>query len=145
MISHLDSNTLTTDINPDILSGVQSHDRYNICGIAHAHTKRKDDIFMQRWLGQIFTFGVEARELYIDKAHTVLDIFRFAVFDPQQTSISPPLNKTVGPLAWYFVHNHWWILLQIGHGPNFLAQQIFHTKFFWTKFWNPNLGPKVLV
>ena len=35
------------------------HDKYNIRGIAHAHTNRKDKI---------------------DKAHTALDIFRFAVF-----------------------------------------------------------------
>ena len=42
------------------------HDNYNKRGIAHARTNRKDDIFMQR--------------LYIDKAHTALDIFRFAVF-----------------------------------------------------------------
>ena len=43
------------------------HDKYNIRGIAHAHTNRKDEIFMQR-------------QLHIDKAHTALDIFRFAVF-----------------------------------------------------------------
>ena len=30
------------------------HDKYNICGIAHVRTNRKDDIFMQRRLGQIF-------------------------------------------------------------------------------------------
>ena len=35
--------------------------------IANARTNRKDDIFVQR-------------RLYIDEAHTVLDIFRFAVF-----------------------------------------------------------------
>ena len=29
------------------------HDRYNIRGIAHVRTNRKDDIFMQRRLGQI--------------------------------------------------------------------------------------------
>ena len=34
--------------------------------MAHARTNRKDDIFMQR-------------QLYIDQAHMVLDIFRFAV------------------------------------------------------------------
>ena len=43
-----------------MLSGVQTgneipHDRYNIRGIAHAHTNRKDDIFMQRRLWKIFT------------------------------------------------------------------------------------------
>ena len=49
----------TTDIKPDMLSGVQTgngipHDRYNIRGNAHVRTNRKDDIFMQRRLGQIF-------------------------------------------------------------------------------------------
>ena len=49
----------TTDIKLEMLSGVQTgngipHDRYNIRGIAHVRTNRKDDIFMQRRLGQIF-------------------------------------------------------------------------------------------
>ena len=49
---------MTTDVKPDMLSGVQTgngipHDRYNIHGIAHARTNRKDDIFMKRRLGQI--------------------------------------------------------------------------------------------
>ena len=57
MTSHLDSHT-TTDVKPDMLSGDQTgngipHDRYNIRGIAHGRTNRKDDIFMQRRLGQI--------------------------------------------------------------------------------------------
>ena len=52
MTSHLDSHT-TTDVKPDMLSGVQTgngipHDRYNIRGIAHGRTNRKDDILMQR-------------------------------------------------------------------------------------------------
>ena len=47
-------------------NGIQ-HDSYNIRSIAHTRTNKKDDIFMQR-------------RLYIDEAHTVLDIFRFAVF-----------------------------------------------------------------
>ena len=51
MTSHLDSHT-TTDVKPDMLSGVQTgngipHDRYNIRGIAHGRTNRKEDIFMQ--------------------------------------------------------------------------------------------------
>ena len=63
MTSHLDSQ-MTTDVKPDMLSGVQTgngipHDRYNIRGMAHAHTNRKDDIFMQRRLGQIFTCMLE--------------------------------------------------------------------------------------
>ena len=49
MTSHLDSHR-TTDVKPDILSGVPTgngipHDRFNICGIAHVGTNRKDDIF----------------------------------------------------------------------------------------------------
>ena len=47
-----------------MLSGVQTgngtpHDKYNIRGIAHARTNRKDDIFMQRQLVQNFTFTLE--------------------------------------------------------------------------------------
>ena len=67
MTSHLDSHT-TTDVKPEMIPGVYTgngipHDKYNIRGIAHVRTNRKDDIFMQR-------------RLYIDEAHTVLDIFR---------------------------------------------------------------------
>ena len=43
------------------------HDKYNIRCIAHARTNRKGDIFKQR-------------RLFIDKAHTVLGVFRFAFF-----------------------------------------------------------------
>ena len=54
MTFHLNSHR-TTDIKPEMLSGFQtrngtSHDKYNIRGIAHARTNRKDDIFMQRRL-----------------------------------------------------------------------------------------------
>ena len=63
MTSHLDSHT-TTDVKPDMLSDVLPgngipHDRYIIRGIAHVRTNRKDDIFMQRRLGQIFTCILE--------------------------------------------------------------------------------------
>ena len=49
----------TTDIKPEMLSGVQTrngtpHDKFNIRGIAHVRTNRKDDIFMQRRLAQSF-------------------------------------------------------------------------------------------
>ena len=59
MTSHLNSHR-TTDIKPEMLSGVQTgngtpHDKYDIRGIAHAWTNKKDDIFMQRWLVQNFT------------------------------------------------------------------------------------------
>ena len=52
MTSDLDSHT-ATDVKPDMLSGVQTgngipHDGYNIRGIAHVGTNRKDDILMQR-------------------------------------------------------------------------------------------------
>ena len=47
-----------------MLSGVQTrngtpHDKYNIRGIAHVCTNRKDDIFMQRRLVQNCTFILE--------------------------------------------------------------------------------------
>ena len=63
MTSYLDTR-MTTDVNMDMLSGVQTgngipHDRYNICGIAHVRTNRKEDIFMQRRPGQIFTCILE--------------------------------------------------------------------------------------
>ena len=63
MTSQLDSHT-TTDVKPEMLSGVQPgngipHDRYNIRGIAHGRTNRKDHIFMQRRLVQNFTFILE--------------------------------------------------------------------------------------
>ena len=67
MTCHLNSHR-TTDIKPEMLSGVQNENyKYNIRGIYHARTNRKDDIFIQR-------------RLYIDEAHTALDIFRFVVF-----------------------------------------------------------------
>ena len=60
MTSHRDSHTIT-DVKPEIIPGVQTgngmpHDKYNICGIDHVCTNRKDDIFRQRGL-------------YIDKSH----------------------------------------------------------------------------
>ena len=63
MTSHLNSYR-TTDIKPEMLSGVQTrngtpHGKYNIRGIAHARANRKDDIFMQRRLVQIFTYIME--------------------------------------------------------------------------------------
>ena len=63
MTSHLNSRR-TTDIKPEMLSGVLTgngtpHDKYNIRGIAHARTNRKEDIFMQRRLAQIFTCILE--------------------------------------------------------------------------------------
>ena len=71
MTSQRDSHT-KTDVKPEIIPGVQTgngipHDKYNIRGIAHVRTNRKDDIFMQRRL-----------LIDIDIAYTALDIFRFA-------------------------------------------------------------------
>ena len=59
----------TAVVKPKMIPGVQigngiPHDEYNIRGIAHTCTNRKDNIFMQR-------------RLYIDEAHMVLDIFRW--------------------------------------------------------------------
>ena len=61
MTSHRDSHT-TTDVKPEMIPDTGnriSHDKYDVRGIAHACN---DDIFMQR-------------QLYIDQAHTALDIF----------------------------------------------------------------------
>ena len=77
MTSYCDSHT-STDVKPEIMPRVKArngnpHDKYNLRGIAHVRTNRKDEIFMQSWL-------------YIDKAHAALDIFCFAVF----FSLKPP-------------------------------------------------------
>ena len=66
MISHHDSHT-ATDVKPEVIPGVQTgngipNDKYDVRGINHARTDRKDDMLMQR-------------RLYIDKAHKALDIF----------------------------------------------------------------------
>ena len=88
MTTHLASQT-TTDVKPDILSGVQTgngipHDRYNIHDIAHVRTNRKDDIFMQRRLGEIFIFILEWGKglvkkwtLYPARAYTTLVLLVF--------------------------------------------------------------------
>ena len=94
MTSHLNSHR-TTDINPEMLSGVQTgngtpHDKYNIRGIVHVHTNRKDKIFMQR-------------RLYIDEAHTALDIFRFAVFFCGQLIVWMVGMCKVIFLSWYTI------------------------------------------
>ena len=62
MTSHFNSPE-TTDINLEILSGVQTgngipHHEYNIRGIAHMLLYRKDKIFMQRRLLQSFTYVI---------------------------------------------------------------------------------------
>ena len=67
MTSHLNSHR-TTDIKPEMISGVQTgngttHDKYNIRGITHASTSRKDDFFMQSWLVENFPFILETCSL----------------------------------------------------------------------------------
>ena len=63
MTSHSDSHTIT-DIKPEIIPGGQTgngipHDKYNIRGIAHVCTNRKDNIFMQGRLVQSFKYILE--------------------------------------------------------------------------------------
>ena len=63
MTSHLNSHR-STDIKPEMLSDVQTgngtpYDKYDIRGIAHVRTNRKDDIFMQIRIGQILTYILE--------------------------------------------------------------------------------------
>ena len=71
MTSHRDSHT-TTDVKPEMIPSVYTgnwipHDKYDVHGIAHARTDRKDNIFMQR-------------RLYIDKTQTALNIFPTTTF-----------------------------------------------------------------
>ena len=65
MTSHRDSHN-TTDVKPEMIPGLYAgngipHDEYNIRGIVHRRTNRKDDIFMQR-------------RLCIEEPHRALDI-----------------------------------------------------------------------
>ena len=94
MTFHRDSHT-TTDIKPEIMPGIQTgngipHDKYNIRGIAHACTNRKDNIFVRRGL-------------YIDEAHMALEIFRFAVFFGRQCSIQGGEQVTQAKVGWFFL------------------------------------------
>ena len=75
MTSPLDSHT-TTDIKPEMLSGVQTeygipHDKHDIRGTAHARTNRKDDVSMQSRLVQSFTYKLEwGQEICTSTKHT---------------------------------------------------------------------------
>ena len=80
MTSHLNSHG-TTDIKPEMLSGVQTgngtpHDKYNIRGIARAHKQKRQHFNAKTTSAKLY--------LYIGtctlKKHTPLDIFRFAAF-----------------------------------------------------------------
>ena len=85
MTSHLNSHG-TTDIKPEMLSGVQTgngtpHDKYNIRGIDRAHKQTRPHFYAKTTRAKLFIYnGVGARDLYMDEAHTALDIFRFAAF-----------------------------------------------------------------
>ena len=91
MTSHLNSHR-TTDIKPEMLSGVQTgngtpHDKYNIRGIARAHKQKRRHFHAKTTSAKLYYYiGVRSRDLFIDEAHTVLDIFpacclvRFAAF-----------------------------------------------------------------
>ena len=63
MTSHRDSHN-TTDVKPEMIPGAQTgngipHDEYNIRGLFDKRTNRKDDIFIQKRLGQIFACILE--------------------------------------------------------------------------------------
>ena len=99
LIFHLNSHG-TTDIKPEMLSGVQTgngtpHDKYNIRGIARALKQIRRHFHAKTTSAKLSYFiGVRSRDLFIDEAHTVLDIFyacclvRFAAFLLLWTSIS---------------------------------------------------------
>ena len=66
MTSHRNSNT-ATDVKPEMIPCVKTgneieHKKYDVRGIAQARTDRNNHILMQR-------------RVYIDEAHTVLNIF----------------------------------------------------------------------
>ena len=79
MTSHRDSHTIT-DVKPEIIPGVQTgngmpHDKYNICGIDHVCTNRKDNIFMQRQLVQNFGNRVEEHREHVEHAPRTPKVF----------------------------------------------------------------------
>ena len=85
MTSHLNSHG-TTDIKSEMLSGVQTgngtpHDKYNLRGIARVHKQKRRHFHAKTTSAKLYyCIGVRSRDLYIDEAHTALDIFRFAAF-----------------------------------------------------------------
>ena len=76
------TSSLYIDIKPEMLSVVQTgngapHGKYDIRGIAHACTNRKEDIHAKTTGAKLYIYnGVGT----IDKAHMALNIFRFAAF-----------------------------------------------------------------
>ena len=85
MTSNLDSHR-TTDIKPEMLSGVQTgngtphvikYTRHCPC----AHIQKRRHFHAMTINAKLYIYiGVGARNLYIDDAHTALDILRFAAF-----------------------------------------------------------------
>ena len=102
MTFHLNSHG-TNDIKPEMLSGVQTgngtpHDKCNICGIARAHKQKRRHFHAKTTSAKLYYYiGVRSRDLFIDKAHTVLDIFpacclvRFASFFGKIKILSPKM------------------------------------------------------
>ena len=149
MTSHLNSHG-TTDIKPEMLSGVQTgygtpHFKYNIRGIAHTRTNRKDDIFTQRRLVQNFTFIMEwgqgtcsltkhtwrwAYSRYIFPACCLL---RFAAFFGYTTVMDPPFLYKLFKHSIFFRINFFLtlnFLIQNAFG-NFLTQCLFFCRTKW--------------
>ena len=77
MTSHLNSHG-TTDITPEI----ELHMINIIYAALPIRDQQKRQYFHSKATGaKLYIYiGVGPRDLYIDKAHTALDIFRFAVF-----------------------------------------------------------------
>ena len=108
--SHLDSHTKNY-VKPEIISGVQTgnripHDRYNACGIAHACSYIKDDIFMQRRLGQIFTYILrwgqktcKKSRPYPARAYTTLVVLVVPLILSRITRQSPPIGTLSPPMG----------------------------------------------
>ena len=82
MTSHLNSHG-TTDIEPEMLSVVQTgngtqHYKYYLRGIALTCTKERRHFHAKTTSAKLYIYiGVGSRDLFIDEAHTALDIFHF--------------------------------------------------------------------
>ena len=79
MTSYLNSHG-TTDIKPVKTGNGTPHDKYDIRGPC-AHTQKKQHFHANMTSAKIYIYiGMGSRDLFIDEAHTALDIFRSAVF-----------------------------------------------------------------
>ena len=57
------------------------HGKYDIRGIAQAHKQKRRHFHAKTTSAKLYIYNGEgARDLYIDEAHTALNIFRFAAF-----------------------------------------------------------------